>query len=168
MKKLKDIVPESERQDYWSNLAKYKKTILRKTSSTVLLAMGWFIVFAGMATLVTLLISSAVDTLTQTGTVNIPLLLIVVGSASYFCVNIYKATDSLLQLYCFEESDYYKPAMDTLIILGMQVILIPFIIALCSYVFAYSILTGLSIALKLHVVAIIFGAFPLIFYTYTD
>ena len=168
MKKLKDIVPESERQDYWSNLAKYKRTILRKISSTVLLAMGWFIVFAGMATLVTLLISSAVDTLTQTGVVNIPLLLIVVGSVSYFSINTYKVTDSLLQLYRFENSDYYKPAMDTLIILGMQVILIPLFISLCSYVFTYSILTGLFIALKLHVVDLIFGTFPLIFYTYTD
>lgn len=168
MKKIKDIVPESERQAYWKNLANYKRIILRKKSFTVLLAMGWFIMFAGMATLVTLLISSAVDTLTQTGVVNIPLLLIVVGSASYFSINTYKVTDSLLQLYRFENSDYYKPAMDTLIILGMQVILIPLFIALCSYVFTYSILTGLFIALKLHVVALIFGTFPLIFYTYTD
>lgn len=168
MKKLKEIVPESERQAYWKNLANYKRIILRKTSFTVLLAMGWFIVFAGMATLVTLLLSSAVDTLTETGVVNIPLELIVVGSASYFCINVYKAIDSFLQLYHFEEPDYYKPAMDTLIILGVQIILLPLIIVLCSYVFTYSILTGLSVALKIHIVALIIGAFPLTFITYTD
>jgi hypothetical protein len=30
MKSLKEIVPESERQAYWENLANYKRIILRK------------------------------------------------------------------------------------------------------------------------------------------
>lgn len=152
MKKIKDIVPESERVNYRKNLIPNIKKTVGETMSTILCVITLFIMIAGPATLLAYLVIGLSETIPQ-----LPgsLVILIIACAVLCGCNCNTLFKSLICLYRYELPEYYAKTMNSLIILGLHVIIAPLALALASHFFEQSISFTLLVALRLYVAALI-------------
>lgn len=152
MKKIKEIVPESERQAYWKNFIPNIKKTVGNTISAILCVAVLFVMIGGPATLLAYLLIGLSETMPQ-----LPgsLVILIIACAMFFGCNCIKLFKSLICLYRYELPEYYTKMMNSLIILGLHVIIAPLALALGSHFFEQSISFTLLVALRLYIAILI-------------
>lgn len=151
MKSLKEIVPESERISYRQNFIPNIKRTIGKTIGGIICVAILFIMIAGPAALLAYLILSLSETIPQ-----LPgsLVILIIACAMFFGCNCNTLFKSLICLYRYELPEYYTK-MNSLIILGLHVIIAPLALALASHFFEQSIFVTLLVALRLYIAILI-------------
>lgn len=148
MKSLKEIVPESERQAYRKNFIPNIKKNIGETIGAIICVTMLFIMIAGPAALLAYLTISLSETIPQ---LPATLVIIIIACAVLFGCNCNTLFKSIIYLYRYELPEYYTKMMNSLIILGLHVIIAPLALALASHFFEQSIFVTLLVALKLYV-----------------
>lgn len=148
MKSLKEIVPESERINYRKNFVPNIKKTVGNTISAVLCVAVLFVMIGGPATLLAYLLIGLSETMPQ-----LPgsLVILIIACAMFFgcrCNTLFK---SLICLYRYELPEYYAKTINSLIILGLHVIIAPLALAIGSHFFEQSISFTLLVALRLYI-----------------
>lgn len=120
--------------------------------SAILYVITLFIMIVGPAALLAYLILSLSETIPQ-----LPgsLVILIIACAMFFGCNCNTLFKSLICLYRYELPEYYTKMMNSLIILGLHVIIAPLALALASHFFEQSIFVTLLVALKLYVATFI-------------
>ena len=152
MKKIKEIVPESERVNYRKNLIPNIKKTVGETMSAILHVITLFIMIAGPAALLAYLVIGLSETIPQ-----LPgsLVILIIACAMFFGCNCDTLFKSLICLYRYKLPEYYTKMMNSLIILGLHVIIAPLALALGSHFFEHSISFTLLVALRLYITTLI-------------
>lgn len=152
MKSLKEIVPESERVNYRKNLIPNIKKTVGETIGAIICVTILFIMIADPAALLAYLVIDLSETIPQ-----LPgsLVILIIACAMFFGCNCNTLFKSLICLYRYELPEHYAKTMNSLIILGLHVIIAPLALALASHFFEQSISFTLLVALRLYVATLI-------------